>query len=172
MNLREELLIGKPLEPGQETILAVLLTREYLARLADEQLFKPEGITDQQYNLLRILKGGPGEGYLLREIRPRMIARNADVPRLVDRLQARGLVQRTTDPVDRRGCRVRITSEGMALENRLAEPLGALHKKLEKLLPADETATLWRLLECLRDGIREAFEDKPQPTDPAPRPRR
>ena len=131
-------------------------TASELARLVDERLFKPEGITDQQYNLLRILRGGPLSGYLVWEIRRRMIARNADVPRLVDRLVARGLVQRTEDPADRRGCRVQITAQGEALETRLAEPLAALHEKVEKILSADETEMLWHLLERLRDGIREA----------------
>lgn len=160
MNLREELLIGKPLADGQETILTVLLTREYIARLLDEHLFKPEGITDQQYNVLRILKGGPPEGYLIREIRGRMIARNADVPRLVDRLIPSGLVQRKEDLLDRRGCRVQITSKGRALEARLAGPLATLHETLGKILSPDENATLWRLLERLRDGIREALSEE------------
>ena len=161
MNLREELLIGKPLEAGQETILAVLLTREYLARLLDEQLFKPERITDQQYNVLRILKGGPPEGYLVREVRRRMIVRNADVPRLVGRLVANGLVRRKEDPVDRRGCRVQLTAQGTALEARLAGPQATLCGKLEKSLSPEAIATLCGLLEDLRTGIRETLENKP-----------
>jgi DNA-binding MarR family transcriptional regulator len=158
MNLREELLIGRSLEPGQETLLAVLLTREYLTRMLDERLFKPEGITDQQYNVLRILRGGPSGGYLIREIRRRMIARSADVPRLVERLVARGVVQRQEDPMDRRGCRVQITREGLALEARLAGPLAALHQTLEDSLAPEESATLWRLLERLRDGVRDTID--------------
>jgi DNA-binding MarR family transcriptional regulator len=162
MNLHEELLIGKPLDAGQETVLAVLLTREYLARMLDEYLFRVEEITDQQYNLLRILKGGPPEGYLIREFRRRMIARNADVPRLVDRLVARGLVQRMEDPVDRRGCRVLITIKGLALEARLAGPQAVLFEKLGAFLSLEEMQTLWHLLERLRDGIRDTLaEERP-----------
>ena len=77
MNLREELLIGKPLEPGQELLLSILLAREFATRITDERLFKPAGITDQQFNVLRILRGGPQEGYLIREIRRSIIARSA-----------------------------------------------------------------------------------------------
>src|SRR5512145_2236357 len=99
MDLRDELLIGKPLDAGQEALLAVMLTREYVGRLFDEMLFKPECITDQQYNVVRILKGGPPEGYLIREIRRRMVVRSADVPRLVDRMVAQGLVEKYEDPV-------------------------------------------------------------------------
>jgi DNA-binding MarR family transcriptional regulator len=154
MDLREELQIGKPLAMGQETILSVLLTREYVTRWLDERLFKPEGISDQQYNVLRILKGGPRKGYLIREIRGRMIARNADVPRLVDRLLANGLVQRKADATDRRGCRVLITPKGLALEARLADPQAALEEALRKIFSVEEMTVLSRLLERLREGIR------------------
>ena len=158
MNLREELLIGKSLAKGQETALAVLLTREYVARLVDERLFKPEGITTSgPKNVLRILKGGPPEGYLIREIRRRMIARNADVPRLVDRLKANDLVQRKEDTVDRRGCRVLITEADRALVARLAGPQEALDEELGKILLPGESSALLDFLERLRDGIRDAL---------------
>ena len=78
MHLREELKIGKPIQPGHEVALALLLTREYVSRILDEQVFKKVEITDQQFNVLRILKGGPKEGYLIGEIKGRMIFRNAD----------------------------------------------------------------------------------------------
>ena len=155
MDLYEELRIGKPLDSGQETILAVMLTREHLARLLDERLFKPEGITDQQYNVLRILIGGPPAGYLVREIRERMITRNADVPRLVERLVASGLVQRTEDPADRRGSRVRITAAGEALCAMLEGPRAELAGRLAGILPPAEGRTLLDLLERYRNGLRE-----------------
>jgi DNA-binding MarR family transcriptional regulator len=160
MNLQEELLIRKPLDVGQEMALSMLLTREYVARFLDECLFKPEGITDQQYNVLRILKGGPADGYLIREIRDRMIARSADVPRLVDRLVAQGLVQRKEDDLDRRGSRVRLTVKGEALEARLAEPNRLLSSRIEGFLTAEERSTLLDLLERLRDGIRMALQEE------------
>ena len=115
MHLREELQITKPFEPGQEVALALLLGREYLTRLFDKGLFEPEEISDQQFNVLRILKGGPKEGYLVKDLRCRMIFRFADVPRLINRLEARGLVKRCENPSDRRGSRVQITAKGQAL---------------------------------------------------------
>jgi DNA-binding MarR family transcriptional regulator len=154
MNLRDELLIGKPLEPSQESLLAVMLTREYVGRLLDEVLFKPEGITEQQYNLVRILKGGPPEGYLIREIRQRMVVRSADVPRLVDRMVAQGLVEKQEDTVDRRGSRVRITAKGLAVEARIDGPRAALYEKLAEVMLPEDFGTLCGLLERLRGGIR------------------
>ena len=153
MSLRDELHISKPMEPGQEIMLAVLLTREYLGRLSDERLFKPAQITDQQFNVLRILKGGPEHGYLIREIRRRMIARSADVPRLVERMAKAGLVRREEDPADRRGCLVRLTPAGEALEARLAPLHSALCQEVAALLEDWESKALLGLLQQLRDSI-------------------
>jgi len=154
MQLREELLIGKTLEPGQELLLSILLCREYVTRITDERLFKPAGITDQQFNVLRILKGGPEEGYLIREIRRRIISRNADVPRLVDRMVKAGFVCRREDPSDRRGCLVKLTPEGRALEAKLAPLHTALCKEMDGLLEPGETGTLLELHQKLRERIQ------------------
>lgn len=154
MRLTEELHISKALEPGHELALSVLLTREHLTRLLDERVFKPSGLTDQQFNVLRILKGGPAEGYTIGEIRRRVIYRNADVPRLVDRLMGLGLVARQTNPSDRRSCHVLLTPEGEAFQAGLSPVHAALLRELETILSAAERAQLLELLERLRDGIR------------------
>jgi DNA-binding MarR family transcriptional regulator len=153
MKLREELQITKAMEPGQELMLAVLLTREYVDRISDERLFKAAGITDQQFNVLRILHGGPPDGYLVREIRRRMISRSADVPRLVERMVRAGWVQRREDPADRRGSLVRLTSAGEALEARLAPVHSALCHEVAAILEDWESKALLGLLQQLRDGI-------------------
>jgi DNA-binding MarR family transcriptional regulator len=153
MNVRSELHIGKPMEPGQEIMLAVLLTREYVGRLSDDRLFKPARITDQQFNVLRILKGGPPDGYLIREIRNRMIAHSADVPRLVERMARAGLVARREDPADRRGSLVSLTPEGEALEARLAPVHASLCQEVAAVLQDWESKALLGLLQQLRDGI-------------------
>jgi DNA-binding MarR family transcriptional regulator len=153
MKLREELHINKPMEPGQEIMLAVLLSREYVGRLADDRLFKPAQITDQQFNVLRILRGGPPDGYLIREIRNRMISHSADVPRLVERMVRAGLVARREDPADRRGSLVRLTPEGEALEARLAPVHTELCREVAGILEDWESKALLGLLQQLRDGI-------------------
>ncbi len=160
MKLREELQITKAMEPGQEMILAVLLTREYVGRLSEDRLFKPAGITDQQFNVLRILRGGPEQGYLIREIRQRMISRSADVPRLVERMVLAGLVQRREDPADRRGSLVRLTPQGEALEARLAPSHSALCREVAGILEDWEGKALLGLLQQLRDGIGARLEPK------------
>lgn len=155
MHLRDELQIRKELTPGHEVALALLLTREYVARLMDEQVFKVQGISDQQFNVLRILKGGPPEGYLIRDLRTRMICRNADVPRLVNRLAKDGLVTRHPCPTDARGCLVRLTAKGDQTQ-AAARPLHErLCRDLAESLSPGEVKVLLRLLERLRDDLRE-----------------
>jgi len=158
MHIREELQITKPLQPGHEVALALLLTREYVARLFEEGLGKPEGISDQQYNVLRILKGGPQDGYLVKDLRCRMIYRFADVPRLVNRLEAQGLVKRCENPADRRGSRVQITPKGLVLENRMRDRHDAICQQLDRCLSEAERTTLLDLLERLRNDHRAQLE--------------
>jgi len=158
MHIREELQINRPLEPGHELALALLLTREYVARLFEQGLYEPEGLSDQQFNVLRILKGGPKDGYLVKEIRCRMIYRFADVPRLVNRLEDRGLVKRCENPADRRGSRVQITPKGLALEGRMHGRHDSLCQQVDRCLAAEERDLLLGLLERVRNDYRVQLE--------------
>lgn len=153
MSLRDELLLSKPLDPGHEVALSLLLTRELAAWYMEERVFRPEGISDQQFNVLRILRGGPKEGYLVCEVKRRMISRNADVPRLVDRLAKQGLVRRRTNPSDRRGTRIQITAKGLAT----AESIGPRHAKAMARFAADFTEAERHLLVDLLDRLRLQF---------------
>jgi len=158
MHIREELQINRPLEPGHEVALALLLTREYVARLFDQGLYEPEGVSDQQFNVLRILKGGSKDGYLVKDIRCRMIYRFADVPRLVNRLEARGLVKRCENPADRRGSRVQITPKGLALEAKMHGQHDTLCSQVARCLSTEERETLLSLLERVRNDHRIQLE--------------
>ena len=167
MDLRDELLISKPLQAGQEVALALLLTREYAAWFMDQRIFKPSGISDQQFNVLRILRGGPKDGYLICEIKRRMIYRNADVPRLVDRLSRQGLVRRRENPADRRGTRIQITPKGQAF----AEKVDPLHNeamgRIATTLNPAERRLLVELLERLRTEFQAGLGDGSAPEAPA-----
>lgn len=159
MHLREELKIGKPIEPGHEVALALLLTREYVSRILDEQVFKKAEITDQQFNVLRILKGGPKDGYLINEIKARMIFRNADVPRLVNRLTSQGLVKRCENPRDRRGSRIRLTLKGDAFQDKVRPIHAGVCEQFDGCLDDVERNHLLSLLERLRDHYRLMMVD-------------
>lgn len=153
MTVQEELLLHKAPSPGHELALSILLSRELLSRLMDERVFKAAGTTDPQFNILRILKGGPPEGYTIGELRRRVIFRNADVPRLIDRMAAAGLVQRATNPQDGRSCLVRLAPEGLKLLTRVSPVLNAVLADLDGLLPAQEGRQLVLALDRFREGL-------------------
>jgi DNA-binding MarR family transcriptional regulator len=160
MSLTEELLISKTPGPGQELALAILFTGEVLGRLMEERIFRPQGLTEQQFNVLRIVKGGPPEGWLIRDIRRRMIFRNADVPRLVDRMVRLGLVACAPDPADRRGRRVRLTARGEALEARMRPLHESLCQTIGGHLDPGDRQALVGALERLRAAFREDLESQ------------
>jgi len=154
MDLREELRMSRPPAEGEDVILAVLLTREFLGRFLENRVFAEFQLSDPQYNLLRILRGGPEAGYLVQDIRRRMLYRFADVSRLAIRLEAQGLVRRREDPGDRRGVRVSITAEGRALTERVGAVEAQAVQEVARIFDAGERAALLGLLDRLRDALR------------------
>ena len=75
-------------------------------------MIKSHGLTGAQYNVLRILRGAEPEGLLCRGISERMISRDPDITRLLDRMEKRGLITRERQTEDRRVIKTRITPEG------------------------------------------------------------
>lgn len=157
MTLQDELALSKHPDPSLGMILSLLLTREVLGQVLEDRLFRPGAITDQQFNVLRILRGGPEMGYPLTEIRRRLIARNADVVRLVDRLTALGWVARGENPVDRRSSLVRLTEAGRAKVDGLADAHRQLVEALGQSLCERDRLALTRLLERWRTRLRRDF---------------
>ena len=83
------------------------------------QLLKPFGITMQQYNVLRILRGQHPKGITTSDIRSRMLDKMSDTSRLVDRLTKQNLVEKRVNPSDRRLVEVRITDDGLNLLGKI-----------------------------------------------------
>lgn len=100
-----------------------------LVRAADElrryftELYEPYGITPQQYNVLRILRGAHPEALPTMEIADRMMEKTPGITRLLDRLEAKGLVRRERHAEDRRRVLITISAQGTALLERLEEPV-------------------------------------------------
>ena len=145
----------------------VYLTLQHVADLLLrplEETLKPAGLSHTQYNVLRILRGAhrdaeqTGEhgsesgGLPCGEIAARMITRDPDITRLLDRLEARGLVARSRQKKDRRVVQARITSAGIQLLKKLDIPMDVMHRKQFGHVPA---AHLKQLLEHLKE-IRSA----------------
>jgi DNA-binding MarR family transcriptional regulator len=150
MSLQEELQMSKLPAPGVQLMLQLMLTREAIVRV-QERLFEAHGLTIQQYNVLRIVRGGPTKGHPIYEIERRMIYRFANVTRLVDRLELQGLLKRVADPKDRRVSRVVISPKGRRLMERLDEPVQQMATHLTSCCDEDQCLMIANQLERLRD---------------------
>ncbi len=132
-----------------EAFLNLQRTADILMRGLERQL-KPVGLTQTQYNVLRILRGAGRDGLLCREIGARMVTRDPDITRLLDRLEARGLAIRSRLDSDRRAIRTRITPTGQALLNKLDRPVAELHARQLGHLGNEKVRELIALLEQAR----------------------
>ena len=144
--LKDEIKKKKPFDdPAEEAYLNLLRTATVLA--ADfERLFKGAGLSEPQYNVLRILRGAGGDGLPCLEVGARMITRVPDVTRLVDRLEAAGLVERNRTSEDRRVVMVKITPKGLEAIAALDRPLRETHKRQMGHMSRRELEELSRLL--------------------------
>ncbi|GJM18942.1 MAG: transcriptional regulator [Phycisphaeraceae bacterium] len=114
------------------------------------RLFRAHGLTGSSYNALRILRGaGPST---CSQIGDHLVVRVPDVTRLIDRLAARGFVERARSDEDRRVVRVAITDAGRVLLAGLDGPVEALHTQQLNHMDAGELRELSRLLEKARAG--------------------
>jgi len=161
MSLQEELQMSKLPAPGVQLMLQLMLTREAVVRV-QERLFEAHGLTIQQYNVLRITRGGPVKGHPIYEIERRMIYRFANVTRLVDRLETQGLLKRVADPKDRRVSRVVITPKGRRLMERLDEPVRLMAAQLTSCCDEQECLNVSLWLERLREHClhQEGIQDE------------
>jgi DNA-binding MarR family transcriptional regulator len=113
--------------PEEAAFLDLLRTTDMLSRGLIAVL-KQEDLSATQYNVLRILRGAP-EGLPCGEVGNRMITKDPDITRLLDRLEKRGLISRTREAKDRRTVTARITPQGLKLLARLDEPVQETHRK-------------------------------------------
>jgi DNA-binding MarR family transcriptional regulator len=119
--------VHKPKLCLEETVfLDLLRTSDVLSRRIDYVL-KDADLSSNQYNVLRILRGAP-EGLACGEIGSRMITRDPDITRLLDRLEKRALISRCRESKDRRMVLTRITPAGLKLLAELDEPVQQAHR--------------------------------------------
>ena len=126
-------------------------TSDLLSR-GPAQMLKSAELSPTQYNVLRILRGSP-DGLSCGEIANRMITRDPDITRLLDRMEKRGLISRCREEKDRRTVMARITPEGLELLARLDEPVQAMHRKQLGHLKAEQLEKLHELLQACRAGL-------------------
>lgn len=133
----------------QQATLGLLRTADAVKRSL-AQVIEPHGITPQQYNVLRILRGAGPDGLPTLTIGERMIEQTPGVTRLVDRLERKGLVARTPCPKDRRRVFCRITPKGLDLLKELDDPINRWDAQSVSVLPPSELDSLINLLDRVR----------------------
>jgi len=114
--------------PLEDQIFVILLKAADSLSSAADQLMKANGLTSAQYNVLRILRGAGPEGLPCNTIAERMISRDPDMTRLLDRMEKRELITRERQKEDRRVVKARITDGGLKLLKQMDAPIRELHK--------------------------------------------
>jgi DNA-binding MarR family transcriptional regulator len=131
--------------------LELLRTTDLLTR-GLVPLLKAEDLSANQYNVLRILRGSP-DGLPCGEIASRMITRDPDITRLLDRLEKRGLISRCRETKDRRMVMARITPDGLTLLARLDDPVQEGHRRQLGHLGRERLRALTELLQAARSAV-------------------
>ena len=126
----------------------ILFTASWLGVLHAKHL-KPYGLTSQQFNILRILRGQQPKPATINLLIERMIDKSSNASRLVDRLQEKGFVIRCTNDTDKRSVNVQITEKGLNTLRQIDARADVLEESLQNITK-DEARELNRLLDKLR----------------------
>src|ERR1700676_1463763 len=137
--------------PEEAAFFVFLRTTDMLSR-GLVKVLKIEDLSSTQYNVLRILRGAP-EGLPCGEIANRMITRDPDVTRLLDRLEKRALISRCRETKDRRTVMARIAPEGLRVLARLDDPVQAAHRLQLGHLGLERLQALTELLRLSRAQV-------------------
>lgn len=153
--LQQELGQTRPFRsPSHEAFLAVLKTADVLRReLA--RIVEPHGLTPQQYNVLRIVRGAGRQGIPTLSIGERLIESTPGMTRLLDRLESKGLVQRARCESDRRQVLCRLTEEGAAVLASLDDRVHLAERPIQAALGEDEILALIQVLERIRSAATQ-----------------
>jgi len=159
--LRAEIQQERPFGSLEEEAFLNLQRTLAMLSVPFAKILKPHGISPAQYNVLRILRGTGAGGLPCKTIGCRMIARDPDVTRLVDRLERAGLVERRRESPDRRVINVRITRRGLALLTELDGPVAGVHLAQLSHMSRRDLRALVDLLENARHRAGRARPENP-----------
>ncbi|WP_103068201.1 MarR family winged helix-turn-helix transcriptional regulator [Aquimarina sediminis] len=132
-----------------EAILEIIRTGHWITDSVSKEL-KEFDIYEPQFNVLRILRGAKGNPISVNTILEKMIQRSSNVTRIVDKLAAKGLVERTLCSQDRRKMDIIITDEGLELLKKLDTKVDNFHKPMLNNLSTEEAITLKKLIKKLK----------------------
>ena len=151
--LQDEIKQTRPFRSSaEEVVVSVLRTAAVIQRhLA--QVVEAHGVTIQQYNVLRILRGAGDAGLPTLAIRDRMVEEAAGITRLLDKLESAGYVVRERSTPDRRQVLCHITPKGEALITSLDGPMDVANQRAGSNLDDDERTQLIDLLGAIRAAL-------------------
>ena len=150
----DELKQTRPFASKAQAVTIALLRTTDVVRRRLAKVIEQEGITLQQYNVLRILRGAKGTPLSALEITERLIEETPGVSRLLDRLLAKGLIRRERSTADRRRLECFVTERGLQILSRLEDAVNRADADAMHALTRGELATLDRLLSRIRESQR------------------
>lgn len=162
MSIEHDLKQTRPFATRSEEAAVSLMRTADLVRRVVSLVVEPHGITVQQYNVLRILRGAGERGLPTLDIADRMIEQAPGITRLVDRLERKSLVLRERCATDRRQIFCRITSQGLDLLTSLDEAIRDADASALAALPPDELKQLIEILDRARNGLSTAVSRRPE----------
>ncbi len=133
-----------------KAVVNILYTSGWLSNL-NLQVLKPFGISMQQYNVLRILRGQFPEPAMLSLIQERMLDKSSNATRLVEKLRQKGLVERSLCEDNRRKVDIVITQNGLALLAKADEEIKKSHLRIQERISVEQAASLNKILDLIRD---------------------
>ncbi len=151
--LQKEIQRGRPFESPEEELYLALRRTAGILGAEVSRFFKEEGLSEAQYNALRILSGAGSAGLPCQEVGNRLVTPVPDVTRLVDRLESAGLAERRRTDDDRRVVRVVATVAGRRTAKRLEPRLIEIHQQLLGHVPAADVRRLLSLLDAIRADL-------------------
>lgn len=149
MKLEDEIKQKNFSSPYQKLILNVFVTSSWFGS-ESARILKPYKITMQQYNVLRILRGQQGKSASVGLIQERMLDKNSNASRLIDKLVLKKLVDRKTCATDRRQMDIKITQKGLELLSELDVPMITQDKEIAARITAEEARIVNNILDRIR----------------------
>ncbi|MBT0809892.1 MarR family transcriptional regulator [Litoribacter ruber] len=148
MKIEEAIKQKKFKDPYNKALVNMLYTNSYIVS-HQGKLFKPYGLSPEQYNVLRILRGMHPEPVTVSTIQDRMLNKMSNASRLVEKLKQKELVRRSECPTDRRQVDITITEEGLKMLAELEEQVNQFNRQILQL-DEQELDRLNDLLDKLR----------------------
>lgn len=150
MRIEEALKTSRFRNEKHKALLNILYTA-YFLKLNNSMLLKDLGLTIEQFNVIRILNGKHPQAMCVKDIASRMIEKNSNVPRIIDRLVIKEIVKREASTTDKRETLVSLTSLGLEYLKKASEVIDPVSDRLYGLT-TEEAVLLNELLEKVRQG--------------------